>query len=280
MMPKQTMTASDGLELCYCLDDFTDQWRPNETLILLHAAMGSSQRLYAWIPHLARDFRVVRPDLRGHGQSEVPKPEQLSLERLARDVVELSDHLGCKSFHLAGSSAGAIISMQVAISYPERVKTLGIFAATPGLKPSLVNADQWVKKIEEKGVRGFLAETIRDRFDPDRVEPGFIQWFIDESARTSVELLSRFVPLMKNVDLTDRLQAIRCPTLAVVPGHDPISSMAQYEVLRERIPDCEFIVYHGLPHNITDAVPDQCAEELRRFLLKHRSKRTEYKGRM
>jgi len=273
-MPMQTFFASDGLKLCYHFDDFTDPWKPGDTLILLHAAMGSSRRLYAWVPHLVRDFRVVRPDLRGHGLSEVPKPEQLSLERLARDVIELSDQLGCQSVHLAGSSAGAIISMQVAISFPERVKTLGIFASTPGLKPSLVDSDKWVGKIREKGVRGFLAETIGERFDIKRTDPGFIEWFLDESARTGAELLSRFVPLMKSVDLTDRLGEIRCPTLAVVPGHDPIGSMAQYEVLRERIPDCEFIVYQGLPHNITDAVPDRCAEELRRFLLKHQSKET------
>ena len=40
-------------------------------------------------------------------------------------------------------------------------------------------------------------------------------------------------------------------------------------MLQERIPDCEFIVYEGLPHNITDAVPDRCAQDYRRFLLEH-----------
>jgi len=270
--PMLNFLASDGLKLRYTIDDFTDPWRTPETLVLLHAAMGNSRRLYAWVPHLAREFRVVRPDLRGHGQSDIPKPEQLSLERLALDIIELIDHLGCRSVHLAGSSAGAIISMQTAILYPERICTLGIFASTPGLKNSLVDAEKWVAKIREKGVRGFLAETIADRFDVTKVEPGFIEWFLDESARTNPELLSRFVPLMKSVDLTDQLHQIRCPTLAIVPDHDPISSMAQYEVLRNRIPHCEFIIYHDLPHNITDAVPDQCAEELKRFLLKHRAR--------
>jgi 3-oxoadipate enol-lactonase len=58
--------------------------------------------------------------------------------------------------------------------------------------------------------------------------------------------------------------------LTVVPDHDPISSMAQYEVIRDRVPNVKFVVYHGLPHNITDAVPDRCAAELHRFLLEHR----------
>ena len=47
-------TTSDGIRLAYVIDDFTDPWKPPETLVLLHAAMGSSRRLYAWVPTLAR----------------------------------------------------------------------------------------------------------------------------------------------------------------------------------------------------------------------------------
>ena len=127
----QTHVASDGLKLRYAADDYSDPWRPQETVFLLHAAMGSSRRLYKWVPILARDFRVVRPDMRGHGQTEIPGSDQ-RVKRLAMDVAELADALGCKQFHVAGSSAGAIVAMQVAIDYPDRVKTLGDFASTPG----------------------------------------------------------------------------------------------------------------------------------------------------
>jgi 3-oxoadipate enol-lactonase len=267
----ERFTASDGVRLAYTVDDFTDPWRPPETLVLLHAAMGSSRRLYAWVPRLARDFRVVRPDLRGHGHSETPAASlPFTLPRLARDVIELADHLGVDRFHLAGSSAGAIISMKVAIDYPHRLLTVADFASTPGLGPSNVDATKWLAHIERRGVRGFLEDTIADRFDLARVDPRFVEWFLDESAKTSAAWLARFVPLMRSVDLTDDLPKIPCPMLAVVPDHDPISSMAQYEVIRDRVPGVKFIVYAGLPHNITDAVPDRCAEELHRFLLEHR----------
>jgi 3-oxoadipate enol-lactonase len=270
------VVASDGTRLAYVVDDWTDPWSEPETLVLLHAAMGSSRRLYAWVPHLARDLRVVRMDLRGHGGSEVPSPSApLTLERLARDVIDLLDHLGVDRVHLAGSSAGAIISMQVAIAYPERIRTLADFASTPGLKPSNVDAGAWVAQIHRKGVRGFLTDTVADRFDLSKVEPGFVEWFLDESAKTSPEWLARFIPLMASVDLSDDLPRIRCPMLAVVPDHDPISSIEQYEVIRERVRDVEFIVYERLPHNITDSVPDRCAEELRRFILKHTAARKE-----
>ena len=155
----QTHVASDGLKLQYAVDDYSDPWRPPETLILVHAAMGSSHRLYKWVPILARQFRVVRPDMRGHGQTAIPGPDQLSVARLAQDVAEIADALGCKEFHVAGSSAGAIVAMRVAIDYPQRVKTLGDFASTPGLKNSLVDAEKWIAGIKAQGFRGFLEAT-------------------------------------------------------------------------------------------------------------------------
>ena len=54
-----------------------------------------------------------------------------------------------------------------------------------------------------------------------------------------------------------------------MPGGDPIHTVEEYRVLERLISKCEFIVYAGMPHNITDAMPDRCAEELKRFLLAH-----------
>lgn len=266
----QELTASDGLKLRYSVDDFCDPWRPQETLILIHAGMGSSRRLYKWVPILSRHFRVVRPDMRGHGQTEIPGPDQLSITRLARDVTELADHLGCKRVHIAGSSAGAIVSIQTTLDYADRIKTLSNFASTPGLKNSLIDMNKWVSHIRAKGMRGFLEETIRDRF-PNVADAGFLKWFIEESAKTDAELFYRFGPMMKDVDQTDRLHEIKCPMLNVVPGHDPLGAPGQYEVYKKHVPHCEFIVYEGLPHNITDSAPERCAEDLLRFLLKHRA---------
>jgi pimeloyl-ACP methyl ester carboxylesterase len=268
--PMHSHVASDGLKLSYALDDYSDPWRPRETLFLVHAAMGSARRLYKWVPILARDFRVVRPDMRGHGQTGIPGPDQLSLPRLAKDVIELADALGCRQFHIAGSSAGAIVAMQVAIDYPDRVKTLTNFASTPGLKNSLIDAEQWIARIKAMGMRGFLEQTIQDRL-PKNADPGFQRWFIDESAKTNEELFYRFVRVMKAADQTDQLHRIRCPTLAVLPDPDPLATQEQYAVLKHRIPDCELVCYRDLPHNITDSVPERCATELRDFLRKHRA---------
>ena len=64
--------ASDGNVIAYCVDDFTDPWRETKTVILLHSAMANAERFYAWVPAMARRYRVIRMDLRGHGASAVP----------------------------------------------------------------------------------------------------------------------------------------------------------------------------------------------------------------
>jgi 3-oxoadipate enol-lactonase len=260
-----SFTASDGVPLAYYIDDFTDPWKQAPTLLLLHAAMGSARRYYAWVPALARHYRVVRMDLRGHGGSPVPSPDRdLTLERLVGDVVELMDHLGCRAAHIVGNSAGGYLAQQVAMYQAERVRSLMLFGSTPGLKNS--SAPSWIPQIETKGLRAFLAETIADRLPLDQVDPGLVQWFLDEAAKNDPAYIGKFVLLMASYDWSDQLDRIRCPTLVVVPGAEPIGSTVNYEPFRRLVNDVEMRVYEGAPHNICDAFPDRCAGDVLDFL--------------
>jgi 3-oxoadipate enol-lactonase len=259
--------ASDGVRLGYCIDDFTDPWKKAPVLLLLHAAMGSARRYYAWVPTLSRHYRVVRMDLRGHGSSEIPPADrELTLERLVRDVAELMDHLDCNSGHLVGNSAGGYLAQQLAMNRPERVRSLMLFGSTPGLKHS--QAPSWIPQIEAKGLRAFLAETITDRLPLDKVDPGLVEWFLDEAAKNDPAYISRFVLLMASYDWSDELRRIRCPTLVVVPGAEPIGSTANYEPFRRLVKDVEMRVYEGAPHNVCDAFPDRCAADVIEFLTR------------
>jgi 3-oxoadipate enol-lactonase len=264
-----TFETSDGLRLAYVIDDFTDPWRPSETLVLLHAAQGCGRRFHAWVPHLARNFRVVRPDLRGHGASEIPVAANgLTIERLVRDVVELCDHLDCAQVHVAGSSAGAMIALRTAIDHPDRVSTLASFAATAGMKRVAFDFDSWTAAIKVKGIRAFLADSLWHRFDVATTDPRLIEWWLDLAAATNPDLdyAARFVAVMRSLDLRPELSRIDCPALVVVPSNDPEHALAEYEVLRDGIRGLRFVVVDAAYHNITDAIPDRCARELHAFL--------------
>ncbi|WP_435153838.1 alpha/beta fold hydrolase [Haladaptatus sp. DFWS20] len=100
-------------------------------VVLLH---GFPEFWYSWreqIPTLVEaGYRVVAPDLRGYNSSEKPNGvEQYSLDKLVGDVVGLIDHFGEERAHIVGHDWGGVITWEVAIRHPERVKKLAVLNA-------------------------------------------------------------------------------------------------------------------------------------------------------
>jgi 3-oxoadipate enol-lactonase len=268
MTETRTFTTSDGVRLAYAIDDFTDPWTTAPTLVLLHAAMSNLRRFYAWVPTLARHFRVVRLDARGHGDSEAPGPDKpVTIERLTRDVIELLDLLGAERAHVSGSSAGGYVAQWLAITRPDRVAKLALFSTTPGFSYHTPEAhvETWLPTIRAKGVDGLLGATVAARVDPNTVEPGFIAWMLSEASHMDREFTCRFLDAMVTLDLGDRVHEIEAPTLIVVGGGDTVNRRDGWEKLR-RIPNHRWIVFEGLAHNITNGAPERCAAQLRDFL--------------
>ena len=226
--------------------------------------MGSSKRWYAAVPPLCRHYRVVRMDLRGHGESQVPPPEPpLSMDRLVQDVRELLDHLGCGAVHIVGNSAGGYLAQNLAMASPERVRSLMLFGSTPGLKNS--QAHTWLPRVARRGCATSSPRRSRTA-SRTATTSGHIEWFLDEAAKNDTAYIGRFVGLMTTLWWADELPRIKCPTLLVMPGAETVGSTQNYEIMRAKIPDCELIAYDGLPHNICDIVPDRCAADMLAFL--------------
>jgi 3-oxoadipate enol-lactonase len=262
-----TFTTADGLKLAYYVDDFTDPWRKPDTLLLLHAAMGNSQRWFQWVPRLARQYRVVRLDLRGHGNSEVPKPShEFSLSQLVSDAVAVLDLVDAKDAHIVGNSAGGYVSQQFAIHHPDRVRTLALFGSTPGLKHS--HAPTWIPKIKEMGLKQFLASTIEERFDAS-ADPQLVKWFIEQAGSNDPAFIARFVSHMCTHDFMEEISAIKVPTLIVAAGKERIGHASAYEEMSRRIAGSDLRYLDTAAHNICDGYASRCVEDLMDFLTRH-----------
>jgi len=266
MTVEQFWTASDGTRLFYRGDDFTDPWTDAPTVVLLHPGMGSSLRLFGWVPHLAREFRVVRPDIRGHGRSDPGPVEGLSHDRLAADLVELFDHLRIDRAHVMGSSAGGMIAGQTALRRPDRFHTLALYAATAGIPPSRPQKGDWLARVARGGVRGFLAETARDRIGD--ASPEHLRWYLDSADGLTVEYLSHFVPLMASEEYTERLAEFDFPVMMAVPDPDPMVERAEYDRMVSFLRNCTLVTFPGAAHGMTAEIPDACALEYLKFLKK------------
>lgn len=263
-MPR--ITAA-GAEFHYLVDDFTDPWTQPEVVLLHHAAGGSSRHWWGWVPHLARRYRVLRLDCRGHGESPAPPADyQWDIRRLAQDVHDALAALGVRRVHYAGASAGGIVGLQFAHDFPEQVASLTLVAATPRLGQTRVDFGKWVEAIRQRGVRAWAMTDLEKRFNLDRAPRGLLDWFVDEVAKTPQSVVSTFVPYMSTTDLGDLLPSISAPTLILAAGTDDITPMeVQYE-MRDRMPNARLVALEGMAHNVAVQEPDLCAQEMLRFL--------------
>ena len=116
-MPKAQL--STGIEMHYEIDDYTDPWKKPATVLMLHGNLECSASWYAWVPVLARHFRVVRPDMRGYGQSTPPVPADYpwTIDVPIDDFIKLMDQLGIDKFHLIAAKIGGFIARRL-ISRP------------------------------------------------------------------------------------------------------------------------------------------------------------------
>ena len=96
-------------------------------LVMLHGWPESSYRWEPVLPYLGPGFRLVRPDLRGLGDSaRTLEMEAYQKAELAKDVIELLDTLGVERFGLVGHDWGGAVAQEIAIAAPERIMRLAI----------------------------------------------------------------------------------------------------------------------------------------------------------
>lgn len=101
-----------------------------DPVILIHGLHASAQRNWGApgvIADLAKSYRVIALDCRGHGQSDKPAGEGAYGVQMIGDVVRLMDHLKLRSAHIVGYSMGGMIALKLAVLHPDRVRstTLG-----------------------------------------------------------------------------------------------------------------------------------------------------------
>jgi pimeloyl-ACP methyl ester carboxylesterase len=106
-------------------------------LVLLNS-IGSTTEM--WTPCLAplvEQFRVIRIDTRGHGDSPPsPAGSSVAIDDLADDVLATLDSLGLERVALAGLSLGGMVAMSIAIHHPARVSRVALLCTAATLEPA------------------------------------------------------------------------------------------------------------------------------------------------
>ncbi|TLS39006.1 2-succinyl-6-hydroxy-2,4-cyclohexadiene-1-carboxylate synthase [Pseudalkalibacillus caeni] len=132
-------------------------------LLLLHGFTGSSENWTPFLESWTKDFKVIMPDLIGHGKSEAPiYPDRYEMDQAVEDIMALLDRLQIDKTHVLGYSMGGRLALTLATSFPERINTLLLESSSPGLandeeRRQRVEKDENIAdSIMEKGVEDFV----------------------------------------------------------------------------------------------------------------------------
>ena len=257
-----------GVELHYYDDDFTDPWRPAPTMLLQHGFSRSGRFWYNWVPLLSRQFRVLRPDMRGMGESIISEEQyEASLDIFVDDLRSLLDHLGIDDVVYVGESFGGILGLNFAHRYPERTRAL-VLCNTPCRLPSRERSGRGGDTDDALNwsVGAWSTATINNRLDTRVAPQGLVEWYVSEMDRTPSSIGRRLQAYLDTLDFSPHLKEVETPTLLLVGEESPTSTLEQQRFMAEQLPDSRLVVYPGLGHGINAIHPEWCVQQVREFL--------------
>jgi len=219
--------------------------------VLIHGALESGIVWYAWVPTLARQYRVLRPDLPGCGVAPVPAGFKWTFAGLAAYVASVLDKAGVESAHIVGAKTGGPIAMQFAADFPGRTRTLSVVSG-PASVISITNPSPVPQK---------------DRLGSS-VSPEMIDYWtrMEKSAPAAGtqglnEALSSF-----DLEREGVLQRIKAPALVITADRSALQSVDKVRKYQQAIANSRLVVLRSDAYHIAVAKPDECAASVLAFI--------------
>jgi len=250
---------------------YTDEGA-GEPVLLLHGFGNCGQWQWRDKGHvnvLAKEYRVITMDTRGHGRSGKPRaPEEYGM-KMVEDVVRLLDHLHLEKVHLVGYSMGGFITLKFAVTHPERV--ISAAACGAGWEEANEENRQFSESVAVALESGSGYGPLRKRLGmPDR-SPTWTDrlkmrlatsYFNDARALAAVARGSRHLTLT-----AEELQRNEVPVLTVIGSEDGLLGEAQ--ALTEHMKHHELVVMEGRNHMNTSST-GEFLSAIMDFLARHR----------
>src|SRR5881628_321353 len=229
-VPVRNVTKDYKEDLFYREDWLGEPWRTPEPVVLIHGNDESSVEWYAWVPRMAQEYRLIRPDLPGLGHSSIPRGFQYSLASLATFVTRVMDKAGVASAHIIGAKTGGAVAMRFAADYPQRTRTLVVVG---GPASPLAIADP--SPIPQ-----------RDRLGSNASNDMIAYWntLFTRPDREGVKGLNQS---LSNFDLAREgvLQRITAPTLVITADRSKMHSIEKARAYQVQIPNSRLVVIRG-----------------------------------
>jgi 3-oxoadipate enol-lactonase len=259
-MPDVEALAGAASEAFVAVDDVRIHCRfdgaVGAPVLVLSNSLGTDLTMWdGQIGELARTFRVVRYDTRGHGTSTA-SPGPYSVEHLGRDVVGVLDGLGIAKAHFCGLSLGGITGIWLGIHAPDRLRRL-VLANTAAL---IGPPDNWNARIEKvrAGGMGAISPVVVDRwFTPAFVasHPERIAAMRTMLERTPAEGYVACCAAVRDMDQREGVASIHVPTLVIAGTHDIATPATDGRFLTDRIEGSRYVELDAAHLSNIEAAP-------------------------
>jgi pimeloyl-ACP methyl ester carboxylesterase len=242
--------------------------------VLLH---GWPQHWYLWrdvIPLVAPHARVIAPDFRGFGWSEVPEGGYEKAQ-LARDVIALLDELGVEEFTLAGHDWGGYVGFLLALEHPERVKSFLALGILPpwGPRNPRVTLESWrflyqpvlgTPGVGRHAGRLLASRGLRDAGLSDAEVDAFVSR-LDGDRGVATEKLYRSFVLRELPGIARGRyspQDLSVPVELVLGGRDPVATGRVGQDLAAQSDQIELELVADADHFVVDEKPELVADRV------------------
>jgi pimeloyl-ACP methyl ester carboxylesterase len=266
----------NGQRTHYILDSFADPWKHRETILIQHGFGRHAAFWYHWIPVLARTYRVIRRDLRGHGYSSYPSKAgnekyEYNLNTILGEVLDTLDQLGVEKVHFLGESTGGMLGEILAAKHPERLLSLTICSTPTHLPPAALqlfafNKKDWATACRELGSRGWAEALSRIPGTIPVSDPDYLPWYLGQIAISDGEGLAQYAEFLSTLDARSFLDKIKVPTLVLSPTQSAAVKVEDMEKLAETIRGSKLVLIEGPGHEIYVTQAEKCQEMFLQFL--------------
>jgi 3-oxoadipate enol-lactonase len=241
----------------------TDGPQDAPPLMLLHS-LGTDHQV--WQPQaetLAGQFRILRPDLRGHGRTDVPTGPY-TIEEMAGDVLTALDALGIDRLPVAGLSIGGMVAQSLAAQAPDRISAIALLDTALAIPP----AHLWHERAATVRAAGMaaIADAVLARWLTTSADPVASDGLRALLLATAPAGYAGAAEAIAAANLTEATRCLRLPALVLVGEQDEATPRASAEALRDAIPGARLQVLPGAAHIPTVERPAEVTDALLDFL--------------
>ncbi len=219
-------------------------------LLLLHGVGGSHEMWLPIIPELAKSFRVIAADHRGHGASDKPLG-QYTISLFCADWLALMDALKVDHAHLVGLSMGGAIAMRLAVEHPRCVRSLVLMDTWAHPHPDFLGLlRRRLERLESGDFSAYAEEAIPQVFSPAFIaaNPQAMAEYRQRVAKLDPDSIRSAVNACITHDMRGKQAEIQAPTLVVVGSEDRLTPPYHSEYLARTIPGAKLAVIQGSGH--------------------------------